>query len=184
MAEVTICEGTELPEPLEHQIRSFIRLNWYDAYQYDIDEPLYPPERRPRHVVAAERHALFAHARVSAVTFEHADVGWRLYCLGDVFTYPAFRRRGLGSEVTRVGTQLIAEESEGDLAILFCDPDNAGFYSRHGWTEAPDLRVTRGIGAVREPQLGLPMLMLLSAKAKRDRPDRSGLSWDLPGYGW
>lgn len=184
MTQLSIFTGSDLPEAHEHQIRSFIRLHWHDEYQYDLDGPLVPPERHPTHIVMAERHALFSHARVVWVPFEHADQTWRLYCLGDVFTYPAFRRRGFGAAVTAEATKRIKSDPEADLAILFCDPDNAAFYARHGWAAAPQLRATKGFGQDRETQEGLPMLLILSGRAERERPDQSGRTWALPGYGW
>jgi GNAT superfamily N-acetyltransferase len=184
MPQLRIFTDSTLPEAHEHQIRSFIRLHWHDEYQYNIDGPLVPPERHPTHLVMAERHALFSHARVIWVPFSHAGETWRLYCLGDVFTYPAFRRRGFGAAVTAAGTERIQSDTEADVAILFCDPDNADFYARHGWVAAPDLRATRGFGKDRDIQEGLPMLLILSERARDLRPDQSGQTWELPGYGW
>jgi predicted acetyltransferase len=105
---------------------------------------------------------------------------YRLYCLGDVFTYPAFRQRGLGAAVTAAGTELIRADAEADLAILFCDPGHEKFYARHGWMAAPTLAATRGF-AEREPQEGLPMLLRLSERAKRLSLETE---FALPGYGW
>lgn len=178
MPELSIIAGADLSEAHAHQIRSFIRLHWHDEYLYDIDAPLVPPERHPVHVVVAERHALISHGRVIWVPFEHRGQGYRLYCLGDVFTYPAFRRRGLGAEVVAAATQLIRADSEADLAILFCDPAHQRFYARHGWQAAPALRATVGHG---EAQQGLPMVLLLSDCAGvLDLDD----DFALPGYGW
>ena len=180
MTQLTVYSGPDLPKAHEHQIRSFIRLHWHDEYLYDLDAPLVPAERQPQHIVVAERHALFAHARVSRVPFVHRGETYRLYCLADVFTYPAFRQRGLGGEVTAAGTALIRSDPEADLAILFCDPAHAGFYARHGWTAAPAMEATRGF-AEREPQEGLPMVLLLSERAKAI--PLAG-EFALQGYGW
>lgn len=184
MPQLSTFTDSDLPEAHEHQIRSFIRLHWHDEYQYSLDGPLVPPERHPTHIVMAERHALFSHARVIWVPFKHAGTTWRLYCLGDVFTYPAFRQRGYGAAVTAAGTERIRADENADLAILFCDPDNADFYARHGWVAAPDLRATKGFGKDRDGQEGLPMLLILSERAQDLRPDQSGQTWELPGYGW
>ena len=118
MAQLSIFDPTTLPEAHAHQIRSFIRMHWHDEYLYDLDAPLFPPERHPRHVVVHERHALLSHARVIWVDFAHAGENWRLYCLGDVLTYPAFRRRGHGGEVVGAATRLIRSDEAADAAIL------------------------------------------------------------------
>jgi len=178
MPELSIIPGAELSEAHEHQIRSFVRLHWHDEYLYDIDAPLVPPERHPVHVVVAERHALLSHGRVTWVPFEHRGGTYRLYCLGDVFTYPAFRRRGLGADVVAAATGMIEEDREADLAILFCDPAHQNFYARHGWRPAPALRATVGGG---EKQDGLPMVLLQSDRA---RALELGDDFALPGYGW
>ena len=115
------------------------------------------------------------------VPLQHAGRTWRLYCLGDVFTYPAFRQRGLGGKVTAAGTALIRSDAAADLAILFCDPAHASFYSRHGWVAAPELRATKGFNEGREPQEGLPMVLILSNAAGTLALDDL---FELPGYGW
>lgn len=184
MSQLSMVAGPDLSPAHEQQIRSFIRLHWHDEYQYDIDAPLVPQERHPVHVIVAERHALFSHARIVWVPFSHGSESYRLYCLGDVFTYPAFRQRGLGSMVTAAATAHIRADADADLAILFCDPAHAGFYARHGWIAVPQLRATRGFDPDREPQEGLPMLLHLSERARTVRPERSGDVWELPGYGW
>jgi GNAT superfamily N-acetyltransferase len=180
VSDLTIVPTADLSPAHEQQIRSFIRLHWHDEYLYDLDAPLMPAERHPQHVVIAERHALFSHARITWVPFAHAGRIWRLYCLGDVFTYPAFRQRGLGGKVTAAATERIRSDPAADLAILFCDPAHADFYGRHGWEAAPNLRATKGF-ADREPQEGLPMVLILSdaagALALND-------TFELPGYGW
>lgn len=180
MSEVAIVSTPELLPAHEQQIRSFIRLHWHDEYLYSLDAPLVPSERHPRHVIIAERHALFSHARVIWVPFQHAGRGWRLYCLGDVFTYPAFRKRGFGSKVTRVATELIRADGAGDLAILFCDPEQESFYARHGWQAAAAMKVTRGYRE-REPQEGLPMVLVLSEAARQIALEGP---FELPGFGW
>jgi GNAT superfamily N-acetyltransferase len=180
MPELSITES--LSEAHEHQVRSFIRLHWHDEYLYSIDAPLVPAWRHPRHVIVADRHALISHGRVIWVPFEHQGETHRLYCLGDVLTYPAFRRRGHGGAVTKAATDLIRSDPEADLAILFCDPKGAGFYERHGWTAVPELVAMRGFGDERERQEGLAMVLRLSDRGRA--ADLVSAPLMLPGYGW
>jgi GNAT superfamily N-acetyltransferase len=183
MTQLSTFSGRTLPDAYAHQIRSFIRIHWDDPYVVDPAAPLVPEDRHPQHVVAGEREALFSSARVTWVPFTHDGHEYRLYCLGDVFTYPAFRRQGLGEAVTTAGTSLIRSDADADLAILFCDPSLAGFYARHGWEGAPGLRAEAGDGADGYRLEGLPMLLRLSARATR-LPVEGPAVWKLPGHGW
>jgi hypothetical protein len=182
MPALAIHTNDTLPEAHAHQIRSFIRLHWHDEYAYDIHAPLVPPERNPHHIVLAEEHALLSYARVIHVPLAHAGASFRLYCLGDVLTYPAFRHRGHGTTVTAAATDLIRGDPAADLAILFCDAALGPFYAQHGWQPAPLLSATKGLDGSREPQPGLPMLLLLSARARAAGFETTSLA--LPGYGW
>jgi GNAT superfamily N-acetyltransferase len=181
MPELAVYTNQTLPSPHEHQIRSFIRLHWHDEYLYNLDSPLVPPERHPRHIVVAERHALLSYARIVWVPFVHIGESWRLYCLGDVLTYPAWRLQGYASAVVAEATRLIRADTAADLGILFCNPELADFYAAHGWSAAPALKATKGFDE-REPQLGLAMLLLLSERAQTAGFDTAELA--LPGYGW
>ena len=177
MGQLTIVTTVDLDPLHEQQIRSFIRLHWHDEYAFDLEAPLWPPQRQARHVLIHHRHALFSHARVHWTTLEHDGIPRRVACLGDVLTYPAFRRRGLGRQVVASATALIRDDEATDFGILFCDPANAGFYSRHGW-EAPDLSATCGFAPHAEPLTGLPMTLSVTTSAPTAGP------LHLPGYGW
>jgi predicted GNAT family N-acyltransferase len=175
----------ELPADYECQIRAFIRMLWHDEYVYDLDAPLDSPERHVHHVVFAERHALLSHARVNWVNVEHVGQSYRLYCLGDVFTYPAFRKKGYGQQVTTAGTQLIRNDDEADAAILFTDPELEKFYAQSGWEHIAKLKATKGDSEHPDSQEGaFVMMMFLSDKAKQHRADFEAKTIHLPGYGW
>jgi predicted GNAT family N-acyltransferase len=174
-----------LPADYECQIRAFIRMLWHDEYAYNIDAPFTQPERHVSHVVFAERHALFSYARVNWVNVEHAGQTYRLYCLGDVFTYPAFRKRGYGRQVVDVGTKLIRADADTDAAILFTDPELEKFYAQSGWEHIAGLNSTKGGPEHPEPQDGsFVMMLFLSDKAKQHRTDFETHTLNLPGYGW
>jgi predicted GNAT family N-acyltransferase len=184
MAQHSIFDPATLPEAHAHQIRSFIRIHWHDEYLYDLDAALFPSERHPRHVVVHDRHALLSHARVIWVDFAHAGETWRLYCLGDVLTYPAFRRRGHGGEAVAAATRLIRKDAAADAAILFTDPATTAFYAAHGWEPVLSLTATFGHPVASEPSQGTAMMLFLSDRAKGRRAVFETQTLALPGWGW
>jgi predicted GNAT family N-acyltransferase len=186
MPALTIYHSNEeLPAVYECQIRAFVRMLWYDAYAYgDMDSPMFDPERHPHFVVLAERHALISYARVNWVNVAHAGETYRLYCLGDVFTYPAFRKKGYGQQVVAAGTDLIRSDPEADLAILFTDPELAAFYAESGWRHIPTLKAAVGDLAKPDPYDAFAMMLFLSPKAQQHRPDFDTHTLNLPGYAW
>lgn len=175
----------ELPIEYEYQIRAFVRILWHDAYLYDIDAPIVQPERHPHHVVVAEKHALISYARVNWVNITFAGEAYRIYCLGDVFTYPAFRQKGYGQQVVDAATTLIRIDAEADIAILFTDAHLGKFYAQSGWQHIAGLKVS--IGDEAQPHSyddAYAMMLFLSAKAQQHREDFDQHRLYLPGYGW
>jgi GNAT superfamily N-acetyltransferase len=73
----------------------------------------------------------------------------RLGLLGGVLTLPAFRGRGLGSEVVGRATQLIEDELGCDFGVLMCGDELVGFYERLGWKHAPNAVEYERFGATR-----------------------------------
>jgi GNAT superfamily N-acetyltransferase len=184
MAQLSIFDTDSLPEAHEHQIRSFIRLHWHDEYQFSLDGPLVPAERHPQHLVVHDRHALFSHGRVIWVPLEHAGETYRLYCLGDVLTYPAFRRRGHGAAIVAAATRLIRDDPAADAAILFTDPATTPFYAAHGWEAMPTLKASYGHPVAPEPAQGTAMMLLVSDMAQANRAVFERDELRLPGWGW
>lgn len=173
-----------LPPAYDCQIRSFIRLTWHDGYAYDLNAPLLPPEIHPQHIVMAEQHVLMSAARVSWVMMEHAGQTYKLYCLGNVLTYPAFRRRGYGNQVVQAATDLIRTDSTADAAILLTDPELEGFYSQSGWEHIDGMSLL--IGSRDEPVDDDPfaMMLFLSPKGQAAREAFTTQTVFLPGYAW
>jgi hypothetical protein len=157
---------------------------WHDEYLYSLDAPLVPPERHPQHVVIAERHALISHARVVWMQVEHAGQPFKLYCLGDVLTYPAFRKRGYGRQVVDRATALIQADPEADAALLFTNPVQEGFYGASGWEPVPGLTAFVGLPENREPHNYFAMMLFCSDKARQARHTFETQTLMLPGYGW
>jgi GNAT superfamily N-acetyltransferase len=184
MVQLSAFDTDSLPEAHEHQIRSFIRLHWHDQYQYAFDGPLVPAERHATHLVVHERHALFSHGRIIWVELEHQGHRFRFYCLGDVLTYPAFRRRGFGGQIVETGTNLIRNAPLADAAILFTGIAATPFYAAHGWETMPTLRASYGHPTAAEPAQGTAMMLFVSERAKRQRKAFETQELRLPGWGW
>jgi GNAT superfamily N-acetyltransferase len=176
--------NNELPSEYECQIRAFIRMLWHDAYAYDLAAPLAPPERHPQHVVMAEQHALLSYARVNWVNITHVGESYRMYCLGDVFTYPAFRKRGYGSQIVEAATSIMRADAQGDAAILFTEPNLEKFYAQSGWQHIAGLTSNIGDAAQPEAHNYFAMMLFLSRKAQQRRADFATQTLLLPGYGW
>lgn len=183
MPTLHVFSSSDLPDAYAHRIRSFVRVHWDHAYLHDVHARSVPEDRHPRYVVVADGPAVLSHYRVVWVAFTHGGATYRLYGLGDVFTYPAFRGRGLGTRVTAAATAIIREDPEARLPVLFCDRSLEGFYARHGWEDAPDLVAEAGGDGVRNRLAGLPMRLWLSERAEPLHSEETR-PWALPGHGW
>jgi predicted acetyltransferase len=173
-----------LPKEFEHQMRAYIRILWHDAYTYDLNAPLVPDERHPQYVVLAEEHALISAARVNWVTVHYMGQSLKMYCIGDVFTYPAFRKQGYGHQVVDAATELIRSDASADMAILFTDPDLETLYGQSGWQEVSELQAS--IGTEDNPELypAFAMMLFLSDKGIEAKAKFASNPIFLPGYGW
>ena len=56
----------DLPNDFGHQIRDFIRIHWFDIFQYDVHADAIGEDLKPVYFVMADEPALFSHA--AAVT--------------------------------------------------------------------------------------------------------------------
>lgn len=185
MPTTTIYHSTkELPDYFECQIRAYIRFLWHDHYFYDLDEPLALAESHPHYVVLSDRHAL-----ISAATIVWANTiidghSFRIYGLGNVFTYPAFRKQGYGQQVVKTATEFIQSQQKADMGILFTDKTLEGFYGQSGWEYIPDLSVYMGPIDNLERYDAFSMMLFLSDKAQGYRIHLNEHTLFLPNYSW
>jgi predicted acetyltransferase len=173
-----------LPQHFEQQIRAYVRILWHDAYTYDLNAPLVPDERHPQYVVLAEQHALISAARVNWVTVNYMGQSLKTYCLGDVFTYPAFRKQGYANQVVDAATMLIRSDTSADMAILFTDPALETLYGQSGWQHVPELNASIGLEENSEPYPAFAMMLFFSNKAQEAKANFAKYPIFLPGYGW
>lgn len=160
----------ELPDHLRWQIISIIRMQWYATAGDYRGPPALPDDWHPCHVVGAECDALVSYAGVVWRDMEHDGRTFRTYGLSSVFTFPALRRRGLGTEIVRVATARIRQAGDADLALLFTMPDLVAFYESSGWQAMPSTEFLIGDRTAPTRHRDLAMMLFLSAAGRRQRP--------------
>jgi len=158
----------ELPEHYAQQIMSFMRIHWFDPYQYDVNAPTSPEEWHPAYFVLADEQALFSATKVLWKMVKHDGNQYKCYGLGTVFTYPAFRKRGYGRQVVGAATQHILK-SDADLALLWTLPDLEPFYVQSGWQHPDKVTVLLGDEGDPEADDGFYMMLFLSERVKQLR---------------
>lgn len=167
--ELRTYTSENIPCAYEHQVRSFIRIEWWDGYQHSVNPPFGNPDFNPQHFVLVEEDCLYGAARVNRKIINHQDQSYICYGLGGVFTYPAFRKRGYGEWVVREATNHIHQQVDADIAVLWTLTHNIAFYERNGWEHTPNIRMM--IGDPLNPYRSSEELMMLFAsdKAKVNR---------------
>jgi GNAT superfamily N-acetyltransferase len=173
----------DLPDYFAHQIRDFIRIHWFDAFEYDIHAPVMPHEWQPVYFVVTEEQALYSHA--AGITRSVECNGHTYTCggLSSALTYPAFRKRGYGSQTVQAATEHL-KASGFDLTMLWTDADKAGFYTRFGWQHYPSLRVNSGPKDAPHAYGAFTMIQLLSANAKAHQADFESQPIYIGEWGW
>jgi GNAT superfamily N-acetyltransferase len=162
--------NSNLPDHFAHQIRDFIRIHWFDAFQYDVHAPAVSDDWSPVYFVLAEDPALFSHA--AAVTRSVECNGQTYSCggLSAVLTYPAFRNRGYATQVVQAATEYLSS-SLFDVALLWTSPENEHFYGRFGWEHRPTIRTFFGSPTSPEFYDAFVMIRWLSDRATKNEPD-------------
>jgi predicted acetyltransferase len=160
----------DLPDHFAHQIRDFIRIHWFDAFQYDVRAQAVSDDLSPVYFVLAEDPALFSHA--AAVTRSVECNGQTYSCggLSAVLTYPAFRKRGYASQVVQAATDYLSS-STFDVALLWTSPENEHFYARFGWQHRPAIRTFVGSQTSPEFYDAFTMIRFLSPRAAKNQVD-------------
>ncbi len=137
-----------------------MRMTW-PAIEDGLLTETYPAAWEPFHVALIEGPVLLSYATVMRRTIEHAGATYRLAGLGNVLTYPGFRRRGYGARVVRAATAHI-DASDADVGGLFCVPALVPFYARADWEPLRVARTTHGIDDVTVVKGEVRMMRFLS----------------------
>jgi GNAT superfamily N-acetyltransferase len=168
MIEQRIYQHDEIPSDLKCQILSFLRIEWPEDIVQDPRRRylIAPPEHHPVSIVLVESGFLVSHAAVLWKYLDHAGQTYKVYGLGGVFTYPDYRGQGYGRRMVQAGTEFI-RRSDGDVAMLFCEPALSGFYAEHGWL--PMVYSPTLLGTQHTSCGELRMMLFLSEKGLRSR---------------
>ena len=170
MSTLSRFTNNDLPDHFAHQIRDFIRIHWFDIFQYDVHAHAIGEDLKPVYFVMTDEPALFSHA--AAVTRSVECNGQTYSCggLSAVLTYPAFRKRGYASQTVQAATGYL-ETASLDLALLWTDPDKEHFYSRFGWEHPPSIRILTGSQESPEVYDAFTMIHFLSNRSRQQRTD-------------
>ena len=170
MATLSRYTNRDLPDHFAHQIRDFIRIHWFDAFQYDVRAPAVSDDLSPVYFVVADDPALLSHA--AAVTRSVECNGQTYACggLSAVLTYPAFRNRGYATQVVQAATEYLSSGLF-DVALLWTSAEHEHFYGRFGWEHHPTIRTF--IGSPTSPEFydAFVMIRFLSQLADKNMMD-------------
>jgi predicted acetyltransferase len=169
MSTFNIYKQSKFPPAFKWQALGFMRLEWPSAFTGNrkLVTETYPPESEPVHFVAAEGDLLISYAAIIRMTLEHAGEAYKVYGLGNMLTFPSFRREGYGTQILELATEFI-KRSDVDISILFCQPERKSFYGKPGWqVSRSPTRV--GVPGRYRTDDSLRMMLFVSEKGRRDR---------------
>jgi GNAT superfamily N-acetyltransferase len=170
MATLSRFTNNDLPDYFAHQIRDFIRIHWFDVFQYDVHAPAISDDLAPVYFILAEEPALFSHAAVVTRSVECNGQTYSCGGLSAVLTYPAFRKHGYATQVVQAASEYLSSDLF-DIALLWTSPDNERFYSRFGWEHRPAIRTFFGPQTSPEFYDAFAMIRLLSDRAAKNQAD-------------
>ncbi len=158
--------NADLPATIRYQVHSFMRIEWYDLDDYDMDSGVEDDVLHPSYVALTNGTTLFSFATVIWKMLELNGEQYICYGLANVITFPHFRKRGFGGQVVEAATKII-RESDADIALLWAEQQNIGFYGRSGWEAMPGLVTLVGDPQHLKVYADEPALMqFLSAKGQ------------------
>ena len=176
--------AADLPPHFECQLRSFQRILWPAASEDERDEPLTAPDLHPAYFVLARKQTVISSGRTIWAQISHQQTIYKVYGLGDVFTFPASRHKGYGSQIVAAATNHIRSDASADMAMLVTEPALEAFYAHSGWEHVSNRSLLTGQEARPEYFEGFPMMLFLSQKARALRPSLARQPFFLPGDEW
>ncbi len=169
-----------LPDPFRWQVISALRMMWpEDFVDYDLfPSTIFRPEWLSTHIVVSAADVVIAHAGIVFLDANHSGAQYRVAGVGAVVTFPNFRKMGFGRRAVVEATRII-DESDADIAALFCPFKLVGFYRRLGWSIQVEGLTT--IGDPASPQIeSEPRLMrFISEHGRSGQETFSTSKWHL-----
>ncbi|MDB5655438.1 MAG: acetyltransferase [Tardiphaga sp.] len=101
----------------------------------------------------------------------------RIGGIGGISTHPDFRRRGLASVALNAALATLKDERATDFALLFCEPQHAGFYTSRGWKPFNGAVYAEQAGQRVAYDVLLPLVFYLKRAPHVGEIDLCGLPW-------
>ena len=169
MASLTIHHQQDVPALLKWQALAFMRVEWPRFFQGEekFMADIYPPELEPVHIVVTEGDTLISYAALLRLQIPHRDTIYEMYGLGNMFTFPPYRRAGYGRQAVAAATAYIRGSSV-DVGILFCDESLARYYGANGW-ERMVTPTYIGVPNAANEHKAVKMMLFVSDKGQHGR---------------
>lgn len=137
MPQITMYQQADVPAHITWQAVSFMRTEWPSIFSGSLRwlSNTYPPDMNPIHFVLHQGDVLISYAAAMQLSLVHQGATYRTFGVGNVFTFPPYRREGHGQELMRAVADYL-DASDLDLAMLFCNPALATWYAKTGWQRA------------------------------------------------
>jgi hypothetical protein len=136
-ASTRLYSSDKLPQGLAWQALSFLRCEWpflFSGGNRLRSRPFGDGDTTCATRIEAE--VLLSYAEVLQVKGTRAGTPVRILGLSNVFTSPPHRGEGHGSAIIQTVGELI-DQSDAEVALLFCEDDLVPFYGARGWHSCP-----------------------------------------------
>jgi hypothetical protein len=168
MPELHCYPKPAVPRDVAVQICSYLRVQW-PQLEGRFGDKLWNVKAtsRARLFVLMEGEKLISNAEANFRELEHAGGTFTVGGLSTVFTYPAYRNGGHARQVVAAATKLL-DESDADLAMLFCGEPLQRFYASFGWEPAANAQIRYGDRAAPDVYSGGVVMMRFITTKGRD----------------
>lgn len=140
------------------------------------------PEFNPVHFVLTDDDFVVAHAEVVSGAWQHRGVDYAAYGISAVCVYPDYRGQGCGVSIVQSATDYIAEQSDADIGLLWCEARLQHFYERCGWEYKANITTMLGTSPeTAQADSEILFMRFFSAKGREHQADfESGSLY----FGW
>src|SRR3712207_2863340 len=106
MPQIEVFTNATFPDALRWQAIAFMRVEWPFIFTGDGRLITYPygPSIEQIHIAMAEGDVLMSYATLVHIDQPHNGVTYRIYGLGNMFTFPPYRGEGLARQVIDAAT--------------------------------------------------------------------------------